>query len=310
MPSPEEAIGGTGLPDRLTAPVGAYLRGELPANVALMRLMMEAATLEEAERALASAAAAPGLSADAGARLSALARLSRRHPQAWATVRRVLAEVAHDLPAAADARESLARIAAAFDGAARASPDGSAALYALGDPDLLARATAEIVADLGAAGLLGSSRIALDLGCGSGRVTAALAPGIGAVLGIDVSGEMLRAARRRCGRAANVLLARTSGRDLACLPDRAFDLVLAVDCFPYLVQAGGGLAAKHVAEGARVLASGGDLVILNYSYRGDPEADRAEVAALAAEHAFALLRAGERPFSLWDGAAFQLRKVG
>ena len=85
---------------------------------------------------------------------------------------------------------------------------------------------------------------------------------------------------------------------------RRFGLVLAVDAFPYLVAAGPGIAARHVADAAGLLEPGGALAIFNYSYRGDLDADRADIARLAAAHGFAIERNGTRDFSLWDGATF------
>src|SRR5206468_2947650 len=109
-----------------------------------------------------------------------------------------------------------------------------------------------------------------------GRVQAALAPRLRAVLGIDLSLSMLAAARRRTARGrtgGRIAFAATAGRDLAFLRGGRFDLVYAVDSFPYLQTAGPGLVETHVAEAARLLAPGGDLAILNFSYRGDLDLD-------------------------------------
>lgn len=312
MPSsadPRGAVAAMGVPDRLAGPLGAALRGDVPPNVGLMHLLIQALHPEEIDRALEVTQRALEPASVATARLGEVRRLWCANPGAWGTVRGVLAQVAHDRGPPADPGEALVRTAAEFDRAALVAPDASAALYALGSPEILAAATAEIVGRLREWGLLGRERIALDLGCGNGRVTGALAPEMEAVIGLDISREMLRAARLRCRGLRNVALAQVSGADLGCLADGAFGLVLAVDSFPYLVQAGGDLAARHVREAARVLEPAGDLVILNYSYRGDLGAQRAELAALAAASGLALLRHGERPFTLWDGVAFQLRKA-
>jgi len=58
----------------------------------------------------------------------------------------------------------------------------------------------------------------------------------------------------------------------------------------------------------RVLKPGGDFVILNFSYGEDESADESTVRKLAGRHSFKTIAAGERPFSLWDGVAFHLRK--
>ena len=80
------------------------------------------------------------------------------------------------------------------------------------------------------------------------------------------------------------------------------------DVFPYLVLTGSSLAATHVAEAARVLRPGGSLVILNMSYRDDPERDLSEVTALAKASGLTLTRHGTRDVALWDGVTFQLTK--
>jgi ubiquinone/menaquinone biosynthesis C-methylase UbiE len=148
----------------------------------------------------------------------------------------------------------------------------------------------------------------LDLGCGIGRLLGALAPEVGSVVGVDISAEMARHARGRCGRLANVMIVRTCGRDLAAFADAGFDLVLAADVFPYIYDLGHELVWRNFAEAARVLIPGGTLVVLNFSYRGDTGADRADLRHLADEIGFAILQNGARPFQFWDGLAFVLRR--
>jgi len=66
-----------------------------------------------------------------------------------------------------------------------------------------------------------------------------------------------------------------------------------------------------VREAARVLRPGGDLVILNYSYRDDVNADRREVVRLCAACGFELLANGETAtLRLWDAALFHGRRLG
>jgi ubiquinone/menaquinone biosynthesis C-methylase UbiE len=195
-----------------------------------------------------------------------------------------------------------------FDRAVGRHAEASVALYALGNPALLREATAEIVRQMRDWELLGRGRDLLDIGCGIGRFEEALAGAAASVIGIDVSAGMVEAARTRCAGLPNVRLLQCSGRDLASFADASFDLVFSVDAFPYLVQSGMSLAERHVAEAARVLRPGGDLLILNFSYRGDLAAVRADVARLAAASGVVVARDGARPFALWDGAAFHLRK--
>ncbi len=279
------------------------LRGGVPANVALMHLLIAAASPADAADALAAAALAAAGRSDDEAAVARVAALSDARPEAWRTVHAVAGSVDH-APALASPEATLDHWRDSFDRLAAAAPEAGVALYALGDAGLLAEATREVVAALAGWGLLGPGRDALDLGCGMGRFTEALAPHLRAVVGLDVSANMVAEARRRA-RHANARYAVGTGRDLDGVADGAVDLVLAADVFPYLVEAR--LAERHVAELARVLRPGGIAAILNYSYRGDPARDLAELGALASRHGFALERAGERPFRLWDAAVFLLR---
>ncbi|MGY2050976.1 class I SAM-dependent methyltransferase [Methylobacterium sp. JK268] len=277
--------------------------GTVPPPVALMHLAAEAARPEAVEAALAEAAGRAG--EPARGRVAAALALWRATPGAWETVRDVLGGIDHG--ASAEGADGVARLAAAFDRAARRSPEGSVALYALGSADLLRAATDEVVAQLAAWDLLPPDARIVDLGCGIGRFAASLAPHVAAVTGLDIAPAMIAASRARCAGHPNAVFHLGSGRDLAPVPTGGADLVLAVDSFPYLVQTG--LAADHVREAARVLRPGGDLVILNYSYRGDAARDRREVGGLARAHGFRVLRDGVAPFRTWDGAAFHLQRM-
>ena len=283
--------------------LAARLRDGAPPNIALMHLLMASPSPDAAAEALARAVA---LRSDLAAPLAEVGRLFAAHPDAWRTVHAVADGVDH-APGIMSAEATLDHWRRSFDRLADAAPEAGVALYALGDPALLAAATAEVVAVLGAWDLLGPGRDALDLGCGMGRFSEAMAPHLRSIRGLDLSAGMVAEARRR-SRHRNVHYGVGSGQDLAVVPDGAVDLVLAADVFPYLVAAG--LADRHVAEIARVLRPGGAAAVLNYSYRGDPERDRADLAGAAAAHGIILERAGERPFRLWDGRAFLLRRNG
>ncbi|WP_225769937.1 class I SAM-dependent methyltransferase [Inquilinus sp. Marseille-Q2685] len=302
----DEAIGAAGCPDALRPALRGCLTGELPVASALTRLLIQA----ESGRALTGlldaldTTIAPGEIA-ARRRLQALRRMHAAHPAAWDTLQAVLGEVRHDA-AIGDEAQAVEAFARAFDRAAGVSPEASVALHSFGDAGRLALATAEVVRRMAEWGLLGPDRTVLDLGCGIGRFAAALAGRVRRVVGLDISARMVAEARRRCAGLANVEIRRTSGRDLAGIADGSVDTILAADSFPYLVLAGPALVRRHVEEAARVLGPGGHLLILNHSYRGDDEADRRELADLAAETGFRLRRVGTRPFALWDGLAFHL----
>ncbi|MDQ4136114.1 MAG: class I SAM-dependent methyltransferase [Pseudomonadota bacterium] len=298
------------LPAAFHEPLRACASGELPANIAAMRLLMESREPGEVEHAVAGLLDRLRGGADSNEvrRIQAVLNLLRSNPDAWRTVKTVLDDVRHDEESGSP-DDAIRRWATAFDRAARGYPEGSVALYALGNPELLKAATAEVVERLRSWGLLGCERKVLEIGCGIGRFGEALAGEVGDYIGIDISSAMIEAARRRCAGLRHVTFRQSSGRDLSLFQDGSFDLVLAVDTFPYLVQSGMPLAATHVAEAARVLRPGGDLLILNFSYRGDPALDRADVRRLAEKFGFEAVRDGTREFSLWDGASYHLAKV-
>ena len=195
-----------------------------------------------------------------------------------------------------------------FDWSVQQSEEASVALYSLGNPGLLERATREIIVQLERWGILSPDRTVLDIGCGIGRLEVELAPRVAEVHGVDVSTQMINAALRRCAPLSNVHLLKVTGRDLAGYENEMFDAAIAVDTFPYINQSGAALVDRYFGEAARVLKPDGDFVILNFSYSGDDSADESAVRNLAQKHAFETIVNGERPFALWDGVAFHLRK--
>ncbi len=287
----------------MTDPVDirGLLLHDLPPPVALMRLMLSGVPAAEVvPRLRAMQAEAPD------PRIPTLIALAEASREGLAKLERMVAAGA-DHHEASTAEEGIAAARAMFDRLVEVSPEASVAAYSLGDPGRLAAATAEVVEWLQAAGLLAGRPAVLDLGCGIGRFCAALAASAATVVGLEVSERMARVARGRLAGLDGVSVLLGSGRDLAPLRDGAFDLVLAVDVFPYLVAAAPSLAARHLAEAARVLRPDGSLVILNYSYRGF-DADRRDLAALSGPLGFDLLRCGKAGFRQWDGAAFELRR--
>jgi predicted TPR repeat methyltransferase len=275
-----------------------------------MQIAMAAQTSGDVEAALRDARGR--LSGDkdeaAAARLDHTLALWRRLPDAFATVKHVLRVVDH-APSALPPEQAVACCAASFDRAAGLSGPASVALYSLGDADLLAAATCQVVRRMEEWALLAPHYTVLDFGCGSGRFLSRLAPRVRFALGLDVSSGMLVAAQRCCAAFDNVAFARTSGRDLSAVMDESVDVLCAVDVFPYLVQCGGDLAARHIHEAARVLRPAGSLLIINYSYRDSVEADRDDVARLSDEAGLRIERDGTRDLTLWDGVTFLLRKT-
>lgn len=309
---PEDKVWLDGCPTRLRAPLLRCARGDVPPNVALMQLFAEAAEPSEIEAALICAQkalhAADGVNPAVATRLRRALALARSTTRSYEIVKSVLGSVNHEMTASSS-DQAVAQWAAAFDRAARISPEGSVALYSLGDPDLLRSATREVIEKMRVWGLLGPDQAVLEIGCGIGRFLVALAREVGQAVGVDISGAMIAAAQQRCAGLPNVRVLQSAGQDLSLFPDASFDLVFAADSFPYLVQSGMSLVETHVREAARVLRPSGQFLILNFSYRGDLDADRADVVRFASEAGFAVLRDGTRDFSLWDGLTFHLAKT-
>ena len=106
-------------------------------------------------------------------------------------------------------------------------------------------------------GLLDDEWTVGDLGCGTGQVTAALAPFVRRVIAVDQSRAMLAAARGRLKGLENVEL--RSG-DLEELPieDRELDAAVLLLVLHYVVD-----PAKALAEARRVLKPGGRLLVMD-----------------------------------------------
>ncbi|GGH32641.1 type 11 methyltransferase [Alsobacter metallidurans] len=278
-----------------------------PPHLGLMHLLMAAPSEAAARDALRDAVAAQPDEA-ARTRLAAVERCWAERPHAWSTIHDVLAQARHDAHALSP-QAAVAEWAGVFDSLAASAPDAGVALYGLGDPALTAQVSRELVDALQRWGALRANAIVLDFGCGVGRLSALIAPRCRRLLGLDVSAGMVAEARRRCAALPNAAFAQANGRDLEGVANASIDLALAVDVFPYLVQAGGDLAPRMVDELARTLAPGGRLVLANLSYRGDDARDAHDLAAWATAAGLTLDGEPDRPFTLWDGLVFRLRKA-
>lgn len=301
-------------PDSFRAILTRCLAGEASAQVTLMELVCECEDAAIVRRAVDEVTARTDAQSRAGDsivrdRVDDLTRLLVDHEDGVDRIADMLRANVDTSAQAASVDEGIAFAERLFDWSVQQSEEASVALHSLGSPALLARGTAEIVAAFEGWGYLGAERSILQIGCGIGRFEVAFASSVRSAYGIDVSTEMVRAARRRAAGLPNVHLEKSSGRDLAIFEPERFDLVYMVDTMPYLVQSGEELVARHFAEAGRVLKRGGDFAILNYSYRGDLAADAADVRRLAALHGFTVVADGERPFSVWNGLVWRLRKA-
>ncbi len=99
--------------------------------------------------------------------------------------------------------------------------------------------------------------VVADLGCGTGRTAAALAPYVGQVIAVDASAEMLAAARHRLGTAANVDL-RTGELESLPIADGSVDLALLVLVLHHVAD-----PQRVLRDARRILAPGGRLLVID-----------------------------------------------
>ena len=107
------------------------------------------------------------------------------------------------------------------------------------------------------AAFAGSDSIVADLGCGTGRVSGALAPFVSHVIAVDTSSEMLHAAKQRLRSFDNVDLRRG---DLEALPidDARVDAALLTLVLHHVPE-----PLRALQEAARVLKPAGRLIVID-----------------------------------------------
>jgi cyclopropane fatty-acyl-phospholipid synthase-like methyltransferase len=262
---------------------------ETPPNIELVQLFAASHSAKAARARLAAMLEDPDTQGKAERMLS----LWRSHPGAFERVRKIDAIARQGSP-----------WSDVFDAAAAIDPCTAVALYSLGDASLLHEATQELVDTMRGWGVLDAGAIVLDFGCGTGRISAAIAPHVGRVLGIDASPRMVDVARAAVARHANAAVIQADA--LSALRGDSFDVVLAIDSMPYVVLAGG--ADAFWEDVAALLTPGGIFLVMNYSYRDDPVRDGEDVRAFAGRHGFRVARCGTQDLSHWDGRAFLLHK--
>jgi SAM-dependent methyltransferase len=95
----------------------------------------------------------------------------------------------------------------------------------------------------------------LEIGCGAGRVTRALARRFGHVYGVDVSGEMIDRARHALADFPNAHVYRNSGQDLDVLPDDVtFDFAFSCIVFQHIPSHD--VIRSYILEASRRLTPG------------------------------------------------------
>ncbi len=104
----------------------------------------------------------------------------------------------------------------------------------------------------------------LEIGCGAGRVTRALARQFGEVHAVDISGEMVAQATRALADFPNAHVYQNSGADLAVLGDIQVDFAFSTIVFQHIPSRA--VIENYVREVHRLLRPGG---LFKFQVQGD-----------------------------------------
>jgi len=94
----------------------------------------------------------------------------------------------------------------------------------------------------------------LEIGCGAGRVTRALARLFGEVHGVDVSGEMVERARQAVQAEGNAFIYQNNGMDLSVVPPQPFHFAFSSIVFQHIPSRE--VIENYVREVSRLLGPG------------------------------------------------------
>ena len=107
-------------------------------------------------------------------------------------------------------------------------------------------------------GYINSDAVILDVGCGIGRVEKFLAPLCREIYAVDVSGKMLKRARKRLKDYANIHFIKNDGRSLGFLPDDSIDFAFSVFVFQHIEKED---TICYLADIYRVLKNNGSVYL-------------------------------------------------
>jgi SAM-dependent methyltransferase len=171
-------------------------------------------------------------------------------------------------------------------------------------------ATRELVERFEAWGLLGRESRTLELGCGAGRMQAALSPRVALAAGVDASPELIARARWCCSRLANTRHEVAHSHDLSVFDDGSFELLYAVNPAPSIIGSDDGPVTSTLAEVARVLAAGGNLVIVEPGSRSSgPDAASGDLEHRARAHGLERVVSEDVPLRYRDGVSYRMRRL-
>lgn len=104
----------------------------------------------------------------------------------------------------------------------------------------------------------------LEIGCGAGRVTRALAEVFGQVYGVDISGEMVKQAKAALAGHPNVHIYQNNGKDLTILGSVSFDFAFSSIVFQHIPSRE--VIENYVCEVQRLLRPG---ALFKFQVQGD-----------------------------------------
>jgi SAM-dependent methyltransferase len=108
----------------------------------------------------------------------------------------------------------------------------------------------------------------LEIGCGAGRVTRALAEVFGEVHAVDVSGEMVALARQALANTPNAHVYQNNGMDLSVVPPLEFDFAFSCIVFQHIPSLA--VIENYIREVHRLLRPG---ALFKFQVQGHPEVE-------------------------------------
>jgi SAM-dependent methyltransferase len=139
-----------------------------------------------------------------------------------------------------------------------------------------------MLGELDAQGIVSNRGAALDFGCGVGRLTQALGPHFGRVVGVDISREMCNLATELNRFPDTISYICNDAPDLRVLPDNSLDFIVSSIVLQHLQPE---LAVGYLREFFRVLAPAGIMVVQLPSHRRRAD-QRAPISAPMPDEAY------------------------
>lgn len=106
----------------------------------------------------------------------------------------------------------------------------------------------------------------LEIGCGAGRITKALANLFGEVHGVDISPEMIARARESLTGTPNAFVYRNNGMDFSVVPDLPFDFAFSIYVFQHIPSYA--VIESYIRDAGRLLLPG---ALFKFQAQGCPD---------------------------------------